>query len=247
MTSKSISLIVPAYKEEKTIIKQVKEIKNALKKISSDFEIIVVVDGFNDNTFKEAQKIKTADFKLFGYKKNKGKGYAIKYGVEKASKEIVGFMDAGMDLNPKEISTMLSVMNKNNADIVVGSKVHPKSRIKYPFFRKVLSKGYRFIIQMLFDLKIKDTQAGFKLFKKEIAKKIFSKITINGFAFDIESLVIAKKLGYVKIFEAPINVNLKKSSINYFNFINVAFWMFIDTINIFVRYRLGNAVFNKKN
>ncbi len=238
MTSRSISLIVPAYKEEKTIVEQIKEIKNSLIKITSDYEIIIVVDGFNDNTFNIAKKIKMPNLKVFGYKKNKGKGHAVKYGVSKANKKIIGFLDAGMDLDPKEISTMFSIMDEKNADIVVGSKVHPKSKVKYPLFRKILSCGYRLIIRLLFNLKINDTQAGFKLFKKDVAKKIFSKITVNGFAFDIESLVIAKNLGYQKIYESPIRVNFKKSSINYFNFIGVAFWMLIDTIKIFIKYRL---------
>jgi hypothetical protein len=130
---------------------------------------------------------------------------------------------------------MLKIMEQKNADIVIGSKVHPNSNINYPLFRKVLSSGYRFFIHTLFDINVKDTQAGLKIFKKKAAKEIFSKIKTKGFAFDIESLVIAKKLGYNKVYEAPIRVNYRNNTINYFNSIKIVSKMLIETFSIFIR------------
>jgi glycosyltransferase involved in cell wall biosynthesis len=241
MTSQSISLIVPAYKEESTIVEQVKELSRVLSKKTTNFEIIVVVDGFNDKTFERAKKIETPNLKIFGYEKNMGKGYAVKYGVNKATKDIIGFIDSGMDIDPESIGKLITTMDEKEADIVIGSKIHPGSTISYPFFRKILSSGYRFINKLLFGFAIADTQVGLKMFKREVAKNIFSKVKINGFAFDIEVLVLAQILRYEKIYEAPIKVNLKDSLINYVNLLGVAFLMLVDTIKIFFKFRVLNS------
>jgi glycosyltransferase involved in cell wall biosynthesis len=242
MIGKSISLIVPAYKEQDTIVKQVEKLNNVLLKTTKAFEILVVVDGFLDKTYdvikKENNRFK--NLKVFGYEKNMGKGYAVKYGVEKASKEIIGFIDSGMDLDPEEIPLMLNTMIKNEADIVLGSKIHPKSSVIYPVPRKILSFGYQSIIHLLFGFKIKDTQVGLKFFKKQVAKNIFSKITTKRFAFDIEVFVIALKLGYKNIYEVPISLKFKQNTINIITLWKTIFWMLVDTVIVFYRLRFLN-------
>lgn len=239
MTTKSVSLIIPAYKEEKTIIKQIKILDSVLSKISTNYEIIIVVDGFNDDTYKNAKKIKLPNLKVLGYEKNMGKGYAIKYGVKEAKKDIIGFIDSGMDLDPTEISLMIDIMQWNKADIVIGSKLHPESKVKYPIWRKILSWGYRILTRVLFGFKVRDTQVGLKIFKKKAAKEIFSKIIIKRFAFDIEVLTVAYKLGYKKIYEAPVKLNFNKaSSITSSNFWKIIFWMLWDTVAVFYRLRI---------
>ena len=103
MAERLLSLILPAYKQEKTISQDLKIIEHALSSLFIRHEIILVVDGHVDKTLENAKRIKNDNLKIFGYKKNKGKGFAIKLGVEKAKGEIIGFIDAGMDLDPKEI------------------------------------------------------------------------------------------------------------------------------------------------
>ncbi|HYM65042.1 MAG TPA: glycosyltransferase, partial [Candidatus Sulfotelmatobacter sp.] len=202
-------------------------------------EIIVVVDGFLDQTFQKARTTKNENIRVLGYEKNKGKGSAIKFGVREANGDVIGFIDAGMDLDPSEISIMLDIMDWNSADIVIGSKLHPESKIKYPFARKVLSWGYRTLTHILFGFKVKDTQVGLKLFKGKVAKEVFSKIIVKKFAFDIEVLAVAYKLGYTKIYEAPIKLNFKgASSITSTSFWNVIFWMLWDTAAVFYRLRI---------
>ncbi len=166
---KLLSLIIPAYKQERTIIKDVKNINNALLYLPYEYEILVVVDGFLDKTFERVKSVRDDKIKVFGYKKNLGKGFAIKYGVRQARGDVIGFMDAGMDLDPTEISIMLDVMNWNNADIVVGSKLHPDSKISYPLVRKILSWGYRILTHILFGFNVRDTQVGLKIFKRKVA------------------------------------------------------------------------------
>lgn len=239
MASKSLSLIVPAYRDEKTIVTQIKKLSSVLLEIVSDFEIILVVDGFNDKTFERSKKIKNLNLRVFGYKKNHGKGYAIKYGVKRAKKQIIGFIDSGTDLDPREISIMLDIMDWNNADIVVGSKLHPESKIKYPFWRKILSWGYRALTKILFGFNVKDTQVGLKIYRKKVAKDIFSKIIVKRFAFDVEVLAVASKLGYKKIYEAPVKINFKgANSITSSNFWRIVFWMLWDTAAVFYRLRI---------
>lgn len=236
MTTRSLSLVIPAYKQEKTIVNQVRKLKRVLSEITNKFEIIIVVDGFVDNTFSKLKILTSKKVKVFGYEKNMGKGYAIKYGVKRANNEVIGFLDAGMDLDPTEIALMLDIMDWNNADIVIGSKLHPESKVEYPWWRKILSWGYRTLTHLLFGFKVRDTQVGLKIFKKKVAKDIFSKIIIKRFAFDIEVLTVAYKLNYKKIYEAPVKLNFNRaSSIKSSNFWKIIFWMLWDTAAVFYR------------
>lgn len=239
MNIKLLSLVVPAYKQEKTIEKDVKNLDKVLSAFAFKHEIIVVVDGFVDKTFEILQNStpKIKNLRVLGYRENMGKGYAIKFGVQKAKGDIIGFIDAGMEISPSSIPTLLNYMDINGADIVIGSKLHPDSNVRYPLVRKILSWGYRYITHLLFGLKVRDTQAGLKLFKKEAAKEIFSKVKIKDFAFDIEVLVLAKMMDF-KVCEAPVKLALKKGTITSLNFFIVAFKMFFDTFRVFWRLRI---------
>lgn len=240
MPARSLTLVLPAYKQEKTISKDVKSIDEVLKKLGIDYEMIVVVDGFVDKTFEVAKKIKNPNLTVLGYKENEGKGHAIKTGVEKAKGDIIGFIDAGMDLDPTEISLMLNILEWNHADIVIGSKLHPDSIVKYPRSRKILSWGYRTIIRFLFKLNVKDTQVGLKIFQREVAKKVFKKIIVKKFAFDVEVLAVARSFGYTKIYEAPVRLNFKPGSITNTNFFKASFWILWDTLAVFYRIHVLN-------
>ncbi len=241
MNIKLLSLVVPAYKQEKTILKDIKNLDKVLSSFGFKYEIIVVVDGYEDDTLNELNVIKSKvkSLRVFGYEDNLGKGHAIKYGVEKASGDVIGFIDAGMDLDPAEISIMLDIMDWNDADIVLGSKLHPESKVNYPLQRKILSWGYRTFTRALFGFKVRDTQVGFKLFKGAVAKKVFKRIIVKKFAFDIEVLAVAYKLGYHKIYEAPIKLNFNgASSITSSSFWKVIFWMLWDTAAVFYRLKI---------
>ncbi len=239
MNIKLLSLVVPVYKQEKTIVKDLESLTKALSSLPFKYEIIVVVDGFLDKTFEKAKSIKNSNIKVYGHEKNAGKGFSIKYGVSKAVGNIIGFIDAGMDIDPTEIAIMLDIMDWNQADIVVGSKLHPESKVQYPLFRKILSWGYRTLTQLLFGFSIKDTQVGIKIFKKKVAKEVFARIIIKRFAFDIEVLAVAYKLGYIRIFEAPVKLDFRKaSSINSLNFWKVILSMLWDTAAVFYRLKI---------
>ncbi|OIP58210.1 MAG: glycosyltransferase family 2 protein [Candidatus Levybacteria bacterium CG_4_10_14_0_2_um_filter_36_16] len=239
MNIKLLSLVVPAYKQEKTIIKDIKILEKSLSSLPYNYEIIVVVDGFVDRTFQNAKKIKSKNVTVLGYKKNNGKGYAVKHGMLHAKGDVIGFIDGGMDINPTGISILLDYMNFMNADIIVGSKLHPESKVNYPYIRRILSWGYRTLTQILFGFKVLDTQVGLKIFTRKTAMDVFPRILVKRFAFDVEILAVAYALGYKKIYEAPIKLYFKGgSSITSKNFWIVIFYMLWDTAAVFYRLRI---------
>ena len=241
MKQKRISLVIPAYKQEKTIEKDVEQIEAALKNLQREYtyEIIVVVDGFLDGTYKNAKRIKSSKVSVVGYEHNQGKGAAVRFGMSRAKGDIIGFIDAGMDINPKGISMLLEHFYWYDADVVVGSKLHPVSKVNYPRSRKILSMGYRFLTRVMFGFKVKDTQVGLKLFKREVVKKVLSKLLVKKYAFDIEFLAVAYRKGFTRIYEAPVEIIFNNASnISSRNFWRVVGRMIWDTVAVFYRLKI---------
>lgn len=236
---KLLSVIVPAYKKEKTIKKDLGNIVDTLTKGLPeiyDFEVICVVDGELDKTSKEAKKIKSPKLKVFSYKENQGKGYAVRFGMERAKGELVSFLDAGMDISPLGIMMLLAHMEWYNADVIVGSKRHPVSQVNYPLLRRILSFGYHWFVKLAFNLPLHDTQSGLKIFKSNVVKKTLPKLLVKRYAMDIEMLAVARHLGFERIYEAPIEVKFDKrtSTIDWKTVFNMA-W---DTAAVFYRLRI---------
>jgi glycosyltransferase involved in cell wall biosynthesis len=236
-----VSLIIPAFKQEKTIYKDIIRIKSVMDQLRYDYEVIVVVDGIFDKTHQKAKKVKSRKVKIFAYKNNLGKGYAIRFGMARARGDIVAFIDSGMDINPNGLSMLLEHFEWYNADIIVGSKLHPVSKVQYPKIRRVLSWGYRTLVKVLFGLSIKDTQAGMKLYKRKVIEDVLPRLRVKTYAFDIEILAIAYHLGYKRIFEAPIVLNFKGistiSSKGFWNTVAIMLW---DTVAIFYRLKIAH-------
>ncbi len=247
---KLLSVIVPAYKQEKTLRKDLENVNLTLKKgLGSNFnyEIICVIDGELDNSRREAESVGSPKIKIYSYKENKGKGYAVRYGMKQALGDLISFLDAGMDISPKGIMMLMAHMDWYNADIIVGSKRHPVSRVNYPLFRKVLSIGYHLGVKLLFDLPLSDTQSGIKIFRREVVDKILPRLLVKRYAMDIEMLAVAKYLGFDRIFEGPIEVNFNKSTsrIDWLT----SFKMAWDTAAVFYRLKILHYYDekNKKN
>lgn len=234
-----ISVIMPAYLQEKSIERDVLYVKSVMDQLRYDYEIIVVVDGREDKTFENASGLKSKKIKVTGYSHNRGKGFAIRYGMLHSKGDLVGFIDAGMDLNPNGISMLLEHFEWYKADIVVGSKWHPASKVKYPIKRKVLSLGYGFIVKVLFGLNIKDTQLGLKLFKKEVLEKVLPRLLVKKYAIDIELLAVADRLGFKRIYEAPIELDWKDVNSNVSKNLLASSWnVLLDTLGVFYRLKI---------
>ena len=235
----SLSVIVPAYRQEKTIQKDLKNIEDVLGKIRYDYEIICVVDGREDKTFEKAKKVKSDKLKVVGYKNNHGKGYAIRYGMVRAKGDLVAFIDAGMDLNPSGLSMLLEHMIWYDSDIIVGSIRHSASKVHgYPLERRILSWGYHRLTRFLFGLRITDSQRGLKIFKRKVLEKVLPLLLIKKYAFDIEILAVARRLGFTKIHDGPVEMDGEKLE-KHSNIKLETIWnMFFDTMAVFYRLKI---------
>lgn len=228
-----LSVVMPAYNNADIVI-NLKEAIKALERVTKDFELILVDDGSKNKLFFEAKKINYNRVKVVGYSKNQGKGHAIKYGSRFATGDYVTFLDSGRDINPEQIKSFIEIMEREKADIVIGSKKHKDSKLYYPAMRRFMSFIYQMVNRILFGLNVKDTQVGLKLFKGEVIRKIMPMIVVKRFAFDLELLVIATKYGY-KIVEAPVTIKYKfKSTVNP----KAVFWMLWDTAAVFYRAKI---------
>lgn len=237
---KKFSLIIPVYRQEKVIKRDIEDTIRQLKRINIDFEIIPVIDGYLDKSREEALKVKDARVRVVGYQTNHGKGYAVRYGFSKATGDVVGFKDAGPDLKPDALPLMLTQFEFENADIIVGSKRHPESKIEYPFLRRILSWVYQKFTGLLFGLDVTDTQVGMKIYRRKVLEDVLPRLLVKQFAFDIEILAVAYHLGYRKIYEAPIQINLfsAKSSISVRRLAGIVTNMVRDTLAVFYRLRI---------
>jgi len=234
-----LSVIVPAYRQEQTIQRDLHRLERALEKIRYNYRIICVVDGQKDKTFENAKKVKSKNIKVIGYKENHGKGYAVRYGMSKSKGDIVAFIDAGMDIKPEGLSMLLEHMNWYGSDVIVGSIRHSASKVhNYPLKRKILSWGYHFLTRLLFGLRITDSQRGLKIFKRKVLEKVLPRLMVKKYAFDIEMLAVAHRLGFKKIHDGPVEIdgsNLSKHSSIKFTTI----WsMFLDTLAVFYRLKI---------
>lgn len=230
-----LSLIMPVYKQEKTIVKNLKMIKDVLDNVRYDYEIIAVVDGNGDKSFNKIKEAKIPKLKCLTYKDNQGKSFAIRVGMNEARGDYVMFLDAGMEIDPNGISMLLEHMEWYDADVIVGSKRHPASFVTYPIVRRILSVGYYYAVKILFGIRVHDTQAGIKVFKKPVLEKILPRLIEKKFAGDLEMLVVADTLGFKRIYEAPIKLDY-----NLGNITSAATWqsivgIMIDTLAIFYR------------
>lgn len=232
---KLLSVIVPAFKQGRVIRRDLENIDRVLREglQELDYEIICVVDGSNDDTYNEALKAKSTKIKIISYEKNRGKGYAVRFGMVRSHGDLISFLDAGMDISPKGIMMLMAHMNWYNADVIVGSKRHPVSRVNYPFFRHILSIGYHLGAKLLFGLLLTDTQSGVKIFKREVLEKVLPRMLVKRYAMDIEMLAVAKYLGFDRIYEAPIEVTFDRdtSRIAW----TTVFKMAWDTLAVFYR------------
>jgi len=230
----SFSLILPAYNEEQRIEKTLVALDNFFKCKDYDYEVFVVNDGSGDNTTTVVNNfIKNNDLnlELVEYKPNKGKGYAVFCGVKKAQKEIIAFLDADLPFELNLIDLSIKLIQNDDVEIVVGDRNDSRSSVNadYSFSRKLSGKIFSFLINLFLIKGFSDTQCGYKAFKNNVAKDIFSKQTIRGFGFDLEILFIANKRKY-KVSKIP--VIFSHSSNSKVKLIHHSWEMLMDIIRI---------------
>jgi len=209
-----VSVIMPAYNEAATIKESLEETVRTFNDFGCDYEVILLDDGSRDGTYNEALKIARKYPQVKAKKiprryRNSGKGRALKKAFRYVTGDYIVFLDADLDLHPIQVRTLFDIMLLSNADVVIGSKLHPNSKVEYPLSRKIVSFIYYLIIKILFGLPIHDTQTGLKVFKKDVLKHVFPRIVVKKFALDLEILANVQRLGY-RIAEAPVVLNQKR-------------------------------------
>jgi len=202
-----LSIVVPAYNEQLRITSFLKNLLNFSKKNLDSYEIIIVDDGSNDNTYQIVKDL-IKDYentKIITYSENKGKGYAVFQGILNAIGEFVLFIDADGSTPPEEIKNMIKIYRKYDYDVIIGTRIDERSSIEnpQPISRKVLSLIFNLYSNILFRLRINDLLCGFKGFKKEIAMRIFQDLKSFRWEFDVEILYKVRKLEY-SLYQIPI-------------------------------------------
>lgn len=203
-----LSIIIPVYNEERTVLKVINEVKK-VKLNNINKEIIIVDDFSTDKTRDILKKTKDDSIKIFYHNKNLGKGSAIRTGLQHCAGDIILIQDADLEYSPKEYSRLLKPIMQKKAKVVYGSRMD--------VIRKNLKKMYKihfignvfltFVTNLLYGSKITDMETGYKVFKKEVLKRI----DLRAKRFDFEPEITAKilKKGY-KIYELPIGFNARK-------------------------------------
>lgn len=235
-----LSVIVPAYNEGKKIYSNLSQINDCLASfVEGDYEIVAVNDGSKDNTGSEISRA-AADIPTVRpvlYDNNKGKGGAVIEGVKNSRGDLVAFIDADLDISPKHLEDFLRTQKETSCDVVIGSKMHKESKLEYPFVRKVFSIGFFCLLKILFNMSIKDTQTGLKLFKGDLIREIVPKQRVSGYAFDVEQLALASSMK-ATIVERPIEIVFgREESLGRIRFKDI--WrMFTDTVSVWWNLRV---------
>jgi len=231
-----LSVIIPAFNEAKRLPLFLDEVIAYCANSKKICEVIVVDDGSNDETFKIAMcyKGKFQNLSILKLERNRGKGYAVKEGILKAKGDICVYIDADGSVSPKEIEKNAHYILKEGYDIFVGSRVlKSKNQIlKVRRHRKFIGMAFNFFVQTFLFKHIRDTQCGFKMFKKEVAQSLFGKCYLTRFGFDMEILYLANKMGY-RIKEGPVSwSHVSGSKVNlfidpvamFFNIFQIKIW-----------------------
>ena len=211
-----LSVVIPAYNEADRIAETIRVTIEELQKLDCSYELVIVDDGSDDHTHHYAREVAVeyaelgrGEVHVVTYDRNGGKGHAVRYGAARTKGLFVAFLDADLDLHPRLLVRLLTIQADSDADIVIGSKRHPDSVIDYPVTRRLYSTAYYHLCRLLFGLPVHDTQTGIKLLRGTFARAILPTLSVNRFAFDLEMLVVAHRLG-LSIVEAPVELTFRR-------------------------------------
>lgn len=200
------SIVVPFYNEELRMNAFLDELLNY---DNPNCEFIFVDDGSKDQTLNILKKYKFRNKKIITYKKNRGKGYAVKTGVLTAKGKYIIFIDADGSIHPSQIKNMLKYLKKY--DVVVGTRAAKKSDVKVPLFRQLSGIAFNKYANFLFNIDINDTLCGFKGFRREVAMNLFKNLIDDRWIFDVELFYKTRKNRY-SLYAMPIKWEYRNKS-----------------------------------
>jgi dolichyl-phosphate beta-glucosyltransferase len=204
----SLSIVIPAYNEERRLPQTLSQVLDWLALGSFSFrEVVVVDDGSRDGTARVAEEFarKNACVRLARSPGNRGKGYAVRKGMLEAKGEWILYTDADLSTPIAEIEKLCRAARQQAATIAIGSRAVDRTLVEVhqPALRELSGRAFNLVMRMVTGLKFQDTQCGFKLYRADAARRIFSQQKQDGFSFDVEDLLIAKKLG-LRAVEVPV-------------------------------------------
>lgn len=213
-----ISLVIPAYNEETILPDTIQALSGYMDAEFKDYEILMVNDGSVDRSAEIIKSAHEEDARVVyaGYDDNRGKGAAVRHGVLQASGDLVLYTDCDLAYGTEVIGAAARhFLEHPETDILIGSRrLHPEGYEGYTALRKLASKTYVTILALAAGFKLSDSQCGFKAFRTDAAKEIFSRCETDGWAFDFEVLMRANQKQY-KIDELPVKiVNHRESKIH---------------------------------
>ncbi len=211
-----ISLCIPMYNESEIIENTLSAVSEYMGRTFEDYEVIFCDDGSADDCRAKVQAFGDEHVRALGYEKNRGKGAAVRHAVMNATGDIIIFTDCDLAYGLDVVGRVAQEFSKNpDADIAVGSRNLSSDGYEgYTMLRKMASKAYIKCLAFSVGFNLTDSQCGFKAFRRDTAHEIFEKCKTDGFAFDIEVLLRAKRLDK-KIVEMPVKiVNHRESKVH---------------------------------
>jgi hypothetical protein len=200
--TKTVSIILPAYNEEKRLENSIKRLSKELNGVLDNFEIVISEDGSSDRTLQIAKSFESDDIRVLHSDKRSGKGGAIKNALMHCRGNFIVFMDVDLASHPRHVKDLVDLLQKGNA-IVIGSRYMKGSKSKRSKVRYVASKAFNFMVRVLLGSKLTDHQCGFKAFRKDLVYPVIEEVKDDHWFWDTELLVRTQRKG-LKVVEIPI-------------------------------------------
>ncbi len=232
-----VTIVVPYYNPGDQLRATVAHMVRVLVASGMTFEIIAVSDGSTDGSPFTLEGFPAEVVRRVTIDTNVGKGHALRVGLGMGRGRYLGFIDADGDISPELLAPFVSIMQTQQPDIIIGSKRDPESVVHYPPLRRLYSWGYQLLIHLLFKLNVADTQVGIKLVDRRVIADVLPMLRESRFALDLELLVLARRLGYTAIVEAPVRIEERFGS----TISPAAVWgLLADTLRFFVRFSVSH-------
>ena len=217
-----LSIVVPAYNEAQRLPPTLAKMGEFFRDFTQTFEVLIIVEESTDGTLDIASAFarEQANFQAIDSRPRRGKGYAVRSGMLRAQGKLVFYMDADLSVPLQEVRAFLAYFAQHpEIDVLLGNRQHAQSRITrhQTRLRENFGKTFNRVLQTLRLAPFGDTQCGFKAFRRAAAHEIFSRQTLDGFAFDVEALLLAERLGY-KLADLPVEwINSAESKVRLFH------------------------------
>lgn len=234
-----LSLVIPAYNEARRLAPSIAALAAFCAELDFACEVLLLVERSTDETLTLARELTTrhSHFSVIDNGVHRGKGYAVRCGMLRARGSYVFYMDADLSVPLREVHSFLAHFTAHpEIDVLVGNRQHARSRIirQQSLLRRKLGQGFNVILQLFRLASLYDTQCGFKAFRADTAQAIFSRQTIDGFAFDVEVLLLAQRLG-LEVADLPVEwINSTESHVH---IVRDSLAMLRDTIRVRQRLR----------